>query len=359
MSSDSVLTNYKGQVKITGKIYIKNRETYNGSGIKDADTIHINTYPDSVSFRPSLNEGWKTNLKVLNDCYFMSDFNGLSKIIYGDYSSLAIRLQGCDASELHYRAIQNDVKLDEQQQKKFNEESKINYRQKWSGISTNELFTMLRDYFHEEGNKTFVNVYMLSMVDKPSDLFDKFGRAIGDVYISDSDRNINQWLVKNGWAFHDFYNSMSKLEIQELKTIGTQAFDQSSGIMENNSYSKELVPFDSTLIFDHNHPEIDLTQDKGKINLPKFFRKQVDYEILKKCGMSYTTLKNFISSMNRRCYKTEEVLRDDIHAQSYSLSDFMLENDSITVKPGDLINIESPSQLLDETGRPLGRDEWY
>lgn len=111
MSNNSVLSDYKGQVKITGKIYIKNQETYNGSGVKDADTIHINVYPDSISFRPSINEDWKTNLKVLDDCYYKSDFTGITKIIKkGEgYSSLAIRLQGLDAPELHYRAIQNDV----------------------------------------------------------------------------------------------------------------------------------------------------------------------------------------------------------------------------------------------------------
>jgi len=35
------------------------------------------------------------------------------------------------------------------------------------------------------------------------------------------------------------------------------------------------------------HPEIDLTQDKGKINGPKYFKKQVDFEILKMWDVFY------------------------------------------------------------------------
>ena len=75
--------------------------------------------------------------------------------------------------------------------------------------------------------------------------------------------------------------------------------------------------------------------------------------------MSSTTLKNFIGSMNRECYRTDEVLSDDINGPWYPLSHFMLEDDSVTVNPGDLINIESSSQLLDEQGQPFSRDEWY
>jgi len=41
------------------------------------------------------------------------------------------------------------------------------------------------------------------------------------------------------------------------------------------------------------HPEIDLTQDKGKINLPKYFRKQVDFVILKMWNAFYN-IENFI-----------------------------------------------------------------
>jgi len=48
------------------------------------------------------------------------------------------------------------------------------------------------------------------------------------------------------------------------------------------------------MIFDGNNPSIDLEQDKGNLNLPKFFRKQVDYEVLRKCGVSsFATVKDF------------------------------------------------------------------
>ena len=106
------------------------------------------------------------------------------------------------------------------------------------------------------------------------------------------------------------------------------------------------------------HPEIDLTQDKGKINLPTYFRKQVDFEILKMWNAFYD-IEKFHSSMNRECYRTDEVLSDDINSPRYPLSHFMLEDDSVTVNLGDLLNIESSSQLADEQGHPFSRDESY
>lgn len=80
------------------------------------------------------------------------------------------------------------------------------------------------------------------------------------------------------------------------------------------------------------HPEIDLTQDKGKINLPKYFRKQVDLTL--KMWNAFYHIEKFHSSMNKVSYRTDEVLSDDINAPRYPLSHFMLEDDSVTVNPG-------------------------
>lgn len=355
----SILSNYKGQVKITGKIYIKDTDTFNGSGIKDADTIHLNVFSDSVSFRNNEDADWKVNLKVLDNCFYKDEEHGLKPVIerHASFSLIKVRLQGIDSPELHYSAIQNDVKLTAEQQALFEKEKDISYRQKWGGISSKELFDKVKPYFYSENGKTFVDAYMLSKVDKPSNLFDKFGRAIGDVYISETNENINKWLVKNGWAFPDFYNSMSETEIIELQNLGDHATNPYEGI--RGSYSQELVPFDSSLIFDFNNPQIDYGQDKGKINLPKFFRKQVDYEILKRCGIPYTNLKEFIQLTDRKCYKTEEVLNNSSVPALYSLASFMDEGDRINVHPGGLIYIESSSQLFDVKGDILAEDEWY
>jgi endonuclease YncB( thermonuclease family) len=73
------------------------------------------------------------------------------------------------------------------------------------------------------------------LIDIPSNLFDRFGRAVADVVvfshnktydISDDNKNaqentddinLNQWLVEEGWVFPDYYDSMSNEEILSLQ----------------------------------------------------------------------------------------------------------------------------------------------
>jgi hypothetical protein len=43
-----------------------------------------------------------------------------------------------------------------------------------------------------------------------------YGRLVGDIIMSEDDRNINQWLAGEGWAFPTFYNSMTGEEITIL-----------------------------------------------------------------------------------------------------------------------------------------------
>jgi endonuclease YncB( thermonuclease family) len=352
----SVLPQYSGRVEIHGRIYLN--KLFAVGGIADADTIKIDVEPDSVRFRESDNSQWLENLKILNDGYYYDDDHNLKPIVevHSSFSTIRIRLQGIDAPELHYGANQGNVQLDSNQQPKFDSAKKINYRQNWGVRATKELMDFLARYQYEENGKKYVKAYAFSNVDSPSDLFDKFGRAICDIAIAEDDTDINQWLVKQGWAFPDFYNSMSEMEVKILQQAGAGAMNPPVGI--RGSYSKSLVPFDFDMIFDRNNPLIDVNQDKGDLNLPKFFRKQVDYEVLKKCGMfSFATLKDFIRSTNTQCYITEEVFEKRSPSMIYQLSDFIEENGYMDLNVGDLIYIESEAQLVDKNGNIINK--WY
>lgn len=102
----------------------------------------------------------------------------------------------------------------------FNKWGKRKYRQKWAAKATSELSKLLTSYSYEEQGEKFIKAYVFSMVDTPDNPFDRFGRAVADIVISDTDININQWLVKEGWVFPDFYNSMSNEEINILRESG-------------------------------------------------------------------------------------------------------------------------------------------
>lgn len=346
---------YQGRVEVHGKIFLG--QFYTLGGESDADTVKIDLTYESVRFRKSENDEWQEKLQVLHDAYYLD--NGRKKpVIRGNenFSFIRIRLQGIDSPELHYGAIADGVQLNSDQLSKFEAFKDIKYRQNWGARSSKELADFLTKYQYEENGKKYVKAYAFSMVDTPNNLFDKFGRAVCDIVISEPGINVNQWLVEKGWAFPDFYNSMSNPEIMVLKKKGDQAFNPPIGI--RGSYLDNLVPFDFDLTFNRNDPLIDINHDKGDLNLPKFFRKQVDYEILRKCGVSsFSSLRNFIHFKKSECYKTEEYLEKRNQAKVYELSEFIGEDGYMSSNIGDLVYLESDAELVNKDGEPI--NDWY
>jgi endonuclease YncB( thermonuclease family) len=74
---------------------------------------------------------------------------------------------------------------------------------------------------------------VVTEVEKPNDLFDTYGRFIGDIIISDKngkDVDINLWMAQKGWAFPTFYTSMSEEEINKFQTAAAAAQKKKLGI---------------------------------------------------------------------------------------------------------------------------------
>jgi hypothetical protein len=57
MSKNSPLTQYSGEVKIEGRIFLN--DLFRSGGIIDADTVHIDINADSVSFRKNGSVEWE------------------------------------------------------------------------------------------------------------------------------------------------------------------------------------------------------------------------------------------------------------------------------------------------------------
>lgn len=353
--SNTEPVNYSGRVEIHGKIALKQ---FYPQGSSDADTVQIKLTPESVRFRKNNTEAWKENLQVLDDAFY-NDGNSKEPVVkyknQPDRKYLKIRLQGIDAPELHYDADKGDLFLPDDQFTEFNKLGKRKYRQKWAAKATSELSKLLTAYSYEEQGEKFIKAYAFSMVDTPNDLFDRYGRAVADIVITDTDININQWLVKEGWAFPDFYNSMSSEEIKILIDSGSHASNPPIGI--RTDYSKSLVPFDFDLVL-REDKQIDLENDKGPINLPKFFRKQVDYEVLRRIGVNrFNLLRDYIKFRKNKCYRTVEFLEKRSDARIYELFELINENNYIDIGIGDIVNIESQAEIIDENGNII--NEWY
>jgi endonuclease YncB( thermonuclease family) len=347
---------YSGIIKISGKILfsqffgekteIDGRSVWGGS---DADTCKLTLNSNPIKFQSSPDSSWQDNIRLFDKAFSYEEETGKRINIIGtdlDNSKIIkIRLQGLDAPELHYRAIKGDTFLYDDKLSVFNTiKEAFDLRQAFGAKAANKLVEFLKEY---STNEKFVNAYALSSIDKPSQLIDKFGRAICDIYVYNDDENnginVNQWLVKEGWAFPDFYDSMSNEEITTLRKLGNDAGNQKAGM--RNFLSNSLLDLDYNLLLDKENAKQIIDNENGKLNLPKFFRKQVDWKILGNSGSKVKNLKKFISNRKTICYKVDEFLEKRNNAEIYQLSDFISEDGIISVGPGDLVNIESESVL--------------
>lgn len=317
-------------------------------GASDADTIKLTIKSDSVKFQKDKDSPWQEDLCIFENAYFYDEETGKRNKIIGidieDSPIIKTRLQGIDAPELHYKANKGNTFLYDNQISSFNSiKGAFDFRQPYGAKAATKLVGFLKNY---SDNEKFINAYAISSIDNPSELFDKYGRAICDIYVYNDDEasaiNVNQWLVKEGWAFPDFYDSMSNEEITVLRDLGNKASNGRSGIRPY--LSDKVVDLDYNLLFDKENAKQAVDNENGKLNLPKFFRKQVDWKILGNSGIKVKNLKKFISSRKDQCYKVE-FLEKRNDATKYYLSDFIEENGTITVGPGQLVNIESESLI--------------
>jgi len=341
----------KGLVQIYGTIDLN--QFYYRAGLSDADTVKIEITVEAVKFRPEKGARWLESLQVFNEGFI----NGRPVV---ESDKIVVRLQGVDAPELHYsgsRDIPENKMTAEQKRKWKNAE----FRQRWGARSTWELTTYLNKHEKIRGSG-FVEVYAFSRVDSPGDVFDIYGRFVGDIVIpaaERADRNVNQWLVREGWAFPTFYDSMIGDEISVLINKGKDAMHKSKGIWQN--YCQVLVPFDFNLTLPKKgKPLVDLFSDSGGLNLPKIFRRQVQFEVNHNADTTTeTTLKRYLKNSKKKdaCYQTSEFMKKGTKAKKWTLDEFLDDQAKINAHPWELIFLEKPSQLQDSNGNNI--DAWY
>src|SRR5262249_28461065 len=128
---------------------------------------------------------------------------------------VTIRLQGIDAPELHYEPtapVLHGVKPTPEQKAAFKAHNG-NFRQFFGETAA----THLHDFLGKAGASP-VTCVVRTQVDEPNDVFDTYGRLVGDIFVTigGKEQNANKWLCDNGWAFPTFYASMTDQEITDL-----------------------------------------------------------------------------------------------------------------------------------------------
>src|SRR5262249_12166344 len=176
---------------------------------------------------------------------------------------VTIRWQGIDAPELHYRPTVD--KLTDKQKAALRAVNG-NFRQLFGETAA----TALGKYLAKLG-KNPIPVVVRTSVDEPSDVFDVYGRLVGDIYVKlgRKELNLNHWMLQNGWAFPALYSSMSATEIQTVLALAKEAKAKRRGFW---ALVSSTLKFDPKLLFDEDGP-IDAKSDRGPVVMPKLFRR--------------------------------------------------------------------------------------
>ena len=185
-------------------------------------------------------------------------------------NKISVRLQGIDAPELHF---QPTVAGSAGKNGKF--------RQNLAETCAHALYTYLSQLDLDR-----IPCEVLSRVQKPSDVCDVYGRVVGNLIIGgDAAKiDINHWLIREGWGLPGLYNSMTKNEIRQILVDHAYASAQKRGLFKAKYVTRSLVAFDRTKRYKKGTDSFTAYADKGKVNFPKFFRRQADHHVRRAVG---------------------------------------------------------------------------
>jgi endonuclease YncB( thermonuclease family) len=267
--------------------------------------------------------------------------------------TITVRLQGVDAPELHYRAapLKKTSDISDKMRSRFNLLNEER-RQCFAESSTFALAKHLEQYVDEDG---FVPAIFESNVEKPFEVVDTYGRFIGNIVVGEK-KDINVWLVQNGWGVPAFYTSMTINEMDVFTKAWMKGKLKAGRV--GKAISGDANNFDWDLIYRKPSNEIDfkLGHDKGEVLMPKLFRRQTTWMVSKKAGVISSKVKfqSFLKKSPDQLILVSDLLSEGIHAATvYNLHDFVDENNIILKHPEEFVFREKPGTLVNPNGAKI------
>jgi endonuclease YncB( thermonuclease family) len=273
----------QGLLEVKGKLDLSQ---FWSSGRSDADTAKIVVEDGAFTYRDAGSATAKRT-DIFKDAVVYGKAGAPKAAIVKN--AVTIRLQGIDAPELHFRP---PALLSAAKQSKTQHETylvwNLEYRQRFGAQAAFRLGEWLR-----KGRPGVVDCVVRTAVDRPADVFDCYGRLIGDICIDGGKVNVNHWLAKQGWAFPTFYSSMTSQEIQTLTSLAAEARAKKRGIW--GQYLDSIPAFDWNLAYPAKGEVLDPNQDFGPAALPKLFRRQATFEVNFRAKMCSGTFAGYLA----------------------------------------------------------------
>lgn len=315
------------------------------TGTSDADTtkILVKVERDSFRFRKPGSERFRRT-----DAFHGAVVIGRAgrRQVVRD-GQLTVRLQGIDAPELHYRPpslVPRDGRTREQHEAylAWNHE----YRQPLAESGTIALAALLAGE-----RRASVPCIVRTLVDEPGDVFDTYGRLVGDVWIEHAGREIdlNHWLVERGWAVPAFYSSMQAEEIEILRELAVSAARGRRGVWRHLDASG--AHFEWRRRYRGKGASPSPRADIGNILLPKLFRRQCTWAVNRRSRMVRGSFAEYLAERPEGCYLTSEFLQQGVEASPHRrLAEFVTSRGEFELRPPELVFQEAPALLRSATG---------
>jgi endonuclease YncB( thermonuclease family) len=269
---------------------------------------------------------------------------------------VTVRLQGIDATELHYQPspLSPTEKNGLSPAKRLAYHSVTHsYRQYLGATATKAL----HDFVATAGRPA-LDCHVFTKVDEPGEAFDTYGRLVGDIEATIGGKliNLNQWLVDQGWAFPAFYSSMTNDEISTLLGLATSARSKKSGVWKY--LSKSIGPFDFNLLEPKKNDLTILAADKGAVIFPKLYRRYANWSARKKANVTSQNFQKFLEAGSNGkpdvCFVTADFLANGVHSATHRTFDqFVVAGKTIKFPPDGLVFSEAPSALIGADKKPI------
>lgn len=267
-----------------------------------------------------------------------------------------VRLQGIDAPELHMgvRDLRSDESLDEDRRKQFAAYHWKGFRQNWSQSSAHALRVYLKSFGKDE-----LPCQVISVVDKPNEVFDVYGRMIGDILVpvAGQMQSINQWLVREGWAYPSFYNSMSEGEIDAILVAWAQGKGRNAG----SSLATRIGALDFKMRYEDGFSGFQSKSDTGVVLYPKLFRRLVNWTVCKRFGLGpeskSATAIEFFRQDSTEWVALADYRKNPSLSVKHKLGELVTDAGGVTLDPTDVVFVENEGSKLVKNGQDVLR--WF
>ena len=328
-----------GLLKVTGTIDVGQ---FWPNGSSDADTAKVVVQTGGNAFKFQSTPGGKF---VVTHVFEGAKVKGsVTTPPIDNKGRLTIRFEHIDAPELHYRPAALSSKAPQVQRDAFKAASG-DFRQHYGESAAAAAAKRL-------GGAGVLPCTVMTRVDSPNDVFDTYGRFIGEVvvHVKGSDVNLNAWLVRQGWAFPSFYVTAKEDEVRAYLAaakVGRKKKRIWSGLQ------KKIDTFDSSLLF-RSTGQPDAAADAGPLIIPKIFRRQCAWWTRRQAGAVTTNFKSYLVGNPDALVLTEDFLANGVHsATPRHLDEFLQPDGTFTLQPEDMVFMEKPSTLLDANNKKI------